>query len=775
MIQALAALVGAGLTLAACYSAGALLIDGLDLKLRRPERFPLAFFVGAACLHLAVFVILAAQIAYWPVLVGLLAGVVAMAVAQGSWRIRGDSAEPLSRNIKVFCSVLFGAFSILYLFNAWAPEMSPDGSAYHLGLVARYLRAHGFERITTNIYAGLSAGVEMLYVPAFAIGRHSAAALVHFGFTVALALAMLAYGRRIGKPWAGAAGALLTYASPVVGVDGTSAYIDVAVAATAFGAFYWLQVWDDLSRDSNGATQHVASSNRALIPVGLLAGYCFAAKYTAFLMVPFAIGFVLWRSRKLGPALRVAVLALPMIAPWMLKDWIILRNPIAPFGNQIFRNPNWRVSVEEEYRDYYRSYDLKNKWTLPLEVTVRGGITNGYLGPVFLLAPLALLALRQRAGRRLLAAGATMFVPYFANVGTRFLIPCLPFVSLALALALDAGKRQAPMKPAKGAKARVGTFLQEWFQRCRSWRVLLVLLMLVHAATSWPAAARAYSKSWAWRLNTIPVEAALRIIPQDKYLREHDSGYGLARMVDEYVPKGERVLALNDLPWAYTSRDVLVSFQGGYNETLADIFNVGWMAAYQPRVLETYKFAERRIRRIRALQTALGAQGEQWSVQELRFFDHGAELPRAPEWRLRAWPNPWDVQLAFDNSDATRWRTWERAAPGDYIDVDFGTTQKIDELRIERSSDYNRIQIQIEVMTDASGWTKLLATHQDSGMQPHGNIRRAATYELAARGIHYLMLYDTDYGAADVRGDPAAWGLTEIAKGYGARIYRVNP
>ena len=58
----------------------------------------------------------------------------------------------------------------------------------------------------------------MLFVPAFAIGRHSAAALVHFAFTVALALVILAYGRRIGKPWAGAAGALLTFASPVVGV-----------------------------------------------------------------------------------------------------------------------------------------------------------------------------------------------------------------------------------------------------------------------------------------------------------------------------------------------------------------------------------------------------------------------------------------------------------------------------------------------------------------------------------------------------------------------------
>ncbi len=284
MIQALAALFGAALTVAACYSAGALLVDALKVKLRRSERPPLAFILGAACLHLAVFAILVLRIAYWPVLAGLLAGVVGAAAWNGSLAFKGEPEEPLSKGLKQLSYVLFGAFSLLYFFHALAPEMSPDGSGYHLGLVARELRAHGFERITTNMYAALGAGVEMLYVPAVAIGRYSAAALVHFSFAVALALAMLAYGRRLGKPWVGAAGALLTYASPVVGIDGTSAYNDVAVAAIVFAVFYWLQIWDDSG-----------SNDRMLVAVGLLAGYAYAAKYTAFVIFPFA-----WDSSCLG-------------------------------------------------------------------------------------------------------------------------------------------------------------------------------------------------------------------------------------------------------------------------------------------------------------------------------------------------------------------------------------------------------------------------------------------------------------------------------------------
>jgi hypothetical protein len=32
---------------------------------------------------------------------------------------------------------------------------------------------------------------------------------------------------------------------------------------------------------------------------------------------------------------------------------------------------------------------------------------------------------------------------------------------------------------------------------------------------------------------------------------------------------------------------------------------------------------------------------------------------------------------------------------------------------------------------------------------------------------------DTDWGADDMREDTASWGLKEIAKGCGARIYRI--
>ena len=327
MWQAFWALLGAVVTVAACYATGAILVDWAKAPLKRIERFPLSFVLGASVLHLIIFAILTLKIAYRPVLVGLLAVPIGWAVWKGSWRIKGEPVEPLSTPLKFFYGAIFGVFTVLYFFHAWAPESSPDGSAYHLGLVARYLRVHGFEQVTTNMYANLSAGVEMLFLPAFAIGKHSAAALVHYAFLVALAMAMFAYGRRIGKPWVGAAGALLVYASPVVGLDGSIAYNDCGVAAIAFAVFYFLEIWDE-SREP-----------RILIPIGLLAGYCYAAKYTAVAMTVYAFLFVAWKSRglKSGRARQcgiVAACAAVMIVPWVAKDWIYAANPVAPFFNK---------------------------------------------------------------------------------------------------------------------------------------------------------------------------------------------------------------------------------------------------------------------------------------------------------------------------------------------------------------------------------------------------------------------------------------------------------
>lgn len=741
MRQAAAALFGAGLTVLACYAAGSLLIDWLRPTLRRDERIPLAFVLGAACLHLAVFLILALHAAYWPVLAALLGLTILTALWTGAWRgARTESAKPvapLSRTLKLVFGLSAGVYAIVYLVNAWAPEVSPDGGGYHLGLVARELRTHGFERIATNLYAMLPQGVETLFLPAYAIGRHSAASLVHAAFTIALALIMLAYGRGIGKPWAGAAGSLLTFASPVVGVAGSSAYVDVAAAAVVFAAFYWTEIWDEHKSE--------ARAIRLLVPVGLLVGYAYAVKYTAFPIAIYAVGFAAWRGRKLRPLVVIAGCALIMMGPWVARNWIFYQNPVAPFANRLFRNPYIHVIFEQDYSQQLRTYRLSNLRVLPLEATVRGGYIRGIIGPAFLLLPLALAALRFSAGRRLLLAGALMFSTYFANIGARFLIPSLPFFSLSLGLAFG----EAPL--------------------------FLTALMLFHAAASWPPVLNRYVNFDCWRLVRFPYKAALRITPPDAFLRENSYGYDIARMIESKVPVGEPVLTMTGIPDAYTSHEILVSFQSAHNQALADTVNMGWDETLQPSVQRVFSFAERKARRMRVLQTAQAEHPEQWNVHELRFYDHGKEIPRRLEWRLRAWPNPWEVQMAFDNSVATRWRSGEVASPGMYLDVDFGQEEAVDEVRLITSPDFDRIRFRLESMNSRGDWESVAGNPRQEPVPVPQNIRRIATYEMQSRGVRYLLIRDENSGAEDFAGDPEAWGLKRIGRSDNANLYETIP
>jgi hypothetical protein len=729
MGQVAAALGGSILTATACYAAGAALLARLGLRemLRRYEQVPLAFLLGAACLHLAIFAILALRIAYWPVLVAALLAAIGIAARAGDWR-PGAAAEPLPRSLRITAGLCLAPFLVLYFVNALAPESSADGSGYHLGIVARYLRARGFEAITTNMYAALAQGIEALFMPAFAIGRHSAAALVHFCFLIALVLGMLAYARRIGKPWAGAAGAVLVFASPVVGRDATSAYIDAGAAAAAFASFYWLEIWDS------------ESDARALIPAGLMAGYAYAAKYTAVVILLYGIGFLVMRSKRLAPVLTISGWSLVMIAPWMIRNWIWYHNPIAPLGNAFFPNPYFYILAEQDWAAWLRTYGLPNLRELPLEVTVRGFATAGIVGPVFLLAPLAVIAMRNSPGRRLLAAGAVMLAAYPANIGTRFLIPALPFVSLALGLAAN------------------------------EWRPALIALMLAHSIASWPAVIKQYAPG-AWRVEHFPIRAALRIEKPDGYLRRVHPDYSLARMIEENVPKGEAVLGMSGAAESYTTRDVRVSFQSASNATLAEIVNMGWNGNTQPVRAWVFRFPSQRVQGLRVVQTGNAQYPEQWNVHELQFLSNGRELPRRPDWRISARPNPWDVQLAFDNSPVTRWRSWEVAQAGMYMQASFGNDETVDEVRVVTSPDYVRVRFRLEAESGGA-WKELggPATEMELGVPKQ--IRREAIHELSLRGVHYILIHSGEFGYEDFRDDPEGWGLKIVAEAGGAILYR---
>src|SRR5262249_5979043 len=157
---------------------------------------------------------------------------------------------------------------------------------------------------------------------------------------------------------------------------------------------------------------------------------------------------------------------------------------------------------------------------------------------------------------------------------------------------------------------------------------------------------------------------------------------------------------------------------------------------------------------MRAVQTASG--NAFWSTAELRMYRRGQELARSSQWRLSAWPNRWEVQQAFDNSYATRWSSWQPMSPGMFLEVDFGKPQELDEVDLEeaRTAESN---VQIEVWTNSGRWAPLTDQAETTPFDIPTGLRRAATRELKARGIGYLLVDDMDFLGEDMRKYPTYW------------------
>jgi len=737
MPQVFYILFGAAFTAAICLAAGALLLRRLGVSLHAQEEPALAYVCGAALLSAFAFLLCVLHLVYKPVLLGAGLTVLGLAWRRGAFRRPPDSFPPLPRKAVLPAAVVLLPFFALTLFHAMAPEMSPDGVTYHLGLVSRYYRNRGFLPITTNIYANISQGIELLFLHAYAFGRHSAAALVHFSFLPALCLLLLSYGRRFGFPVAGLAAAVIIFVSPVFGIDAASAYNDVATAAVVFALFYFLRLWDDTPRPA------------LLVPIGILAGFAYACKYTAFLAVPFAAGWIvfrLWRTPRLlwRPLIIVGVLVSLMVLPWMIKNIVLVANPVSPFFNQHFPNPYVTPAFEQEYRTHMRNYDgLGSHWDIPLEVTVRGHALGGLLGPLFLLTPVALLSLGRPHGRRLLLAALVFGLTYAGNIGTRFLIPAAPFLALAFTLALD------------------------------RFRPLLAVLVLAHAISSWPQALQQYCATYAWRLDEFLLLPALRIESEEDFLHRKWPGYAVARMIETEAPPEGKVLSFNQANDAYTTREVIVPYQSAFGQWLGELQWTPLIPDYAPVRLIELRFPRRELSRIRLLQTASGAP-DNWSVSELRLYQAGREVRRQPQWRIRANPYPWGVPYAFDGSEVTRWKSWEPLRSGMFIEVDLQTPTALDAISVQCSQEQRAIRLAVATPDADGNWRPIEAEQRDFELAPPLGLRRAVMREIKAAGVSHLLIHEGDFEANDYLEKQQRWGIKLVRQSHGFFLYRIE-
>lgn len=706
-------LTGAALTIAGALAMGRVPWQG------RPRHWTYALASGAPLLSLCVYALLLTG--HTTTLALCLAA--GLSCALFAWRPKREPHEPLAWRSVVLPALPLAAYFVLYLVHALAPEIQPDSTTYHLGLVAEWLRTG---RLATRLgfYDVLPMGLETLFTPAAAIGGYSAAKLVHFTFLCATVPLMLRVGRALGLSGEASLGAAALYViAPVVAVSGTAAYTDAALVFFGLAAFSLLQ------EEADGCA-------------GLAAGFCYAIKITGLLAVPAGLGWLIWKRRWRGAALFGAG-AMLSVLPWMSRTLWLTGSPFAPFGNRLLPNAAFHAVAEEELIRYLANYGNINWTGVPWAITVDGAALQGLIGPLFLLAPLALLAWRKPAARALLAVALLLLLPWTRNLGTRFVMPALPFVCLALALALP--------------------------------RPAMLVLVLAHAVLCWPAVVDRYAGAGAWRIHGFPWQAALRIEPEQQYLAGHLFEYRFARMTARHVKPGDGILDLFALPYAYLPTVPIGPLESAQFDNL--LLTLSSASRANPEILISGS-AQWPLRFLRGVRVRMKQPLPiPWHLAEVEVLRNGRAVPVSARWFVDARPASGDAWLAADGNRATRWSSWDISAAGMYWQMTFDRPMPLDGVRVLMPNLNSPRVLAIETQEMDRQW-KPVAGPLTLDLTDPRLYRHSAIEFLKRQGIAWIVTRIGRGGVGSIGQaflmTPDDWGVELVEKVDEVALFRVR-
>ena len=587
---------------------------------------------------------------------------------------------------------------------------------YHLGLPFEYVRLGGFpDRI--RFYEMTPQGMEMLYTAAFAFGRHSAAKLVELGFFLATLPLIFRVARRLGLSEVGSLVAATVYfCAPVVGITGASSYNDAAGVFFALGAFYLLLAWRE------------TSDWRYLPAAGALAGFCYAIKFPGVFVVAGAALFSL-ALRRFRAAAVVAACAAAVMLPWVARDLALTGNPVAPLMNATFPNPYFHVATERELARGLRSLGEVSRVGVPWELAFGDRLT-GTFGPLLLALPLGLLAWRRPAGRSVpgggRASGGAVVLEHWGAVPDAQRGLCRAGAGDGAAAAGRMGGRGRPGGAVLAARHRyMGDAL-----RLPPARV--------------PAARRAAPDAGSGVYRNARAAVRGRETARETHSAERPhSGAG---------QRGERL--------SRPGSDSLLAI-GGRRPHARCAAPGGDGPAGQPVRVEGA------VAGGGCGGGALAAGGQRpgrVAGRRPSQFSGEDQVSNSPQWELWAWPNPWEVPLAFDGNLATRWRTWEPARAGMLIEADFDHPQRLSAVSLLTLGSPGEAPIQVFGQGTDGRW-RLLANGPDTALGQPRDLRLDAARALRSAGFRWILAATGSGGNA-----PIANVLAEQAPQWGVEV-----
>jgi 4-amino-4-deoxy-L-arabinose transferase-like glycosyltransferase len=328
--------------------------------------------------------------------------------------------------------------AILNLAGALAPPFEYDELEYHLGSLADYQRGGHIVFLPHNFYSNLPQLTEMLYLLATMLTSDIAAKLLHWLFGLLGALAVFGVSQRLWSQAVGLTAAALFYCTPFVQDLGQTARIDLATAFFATLAFGALAIGRE-------------EENRHLIWLSAFcAGAAMATKWTAIPVVLFPAAILSAFRRKFQILPLFGLLAIAVVVPWLVKNWLLAGNPVYPLFHQWFPSSYWSTTQAAVFSGkHYATFGWGTVGQFVLLLWNYSFVEAGAVPLLLMTTPLILLIPRlergaKRVGWLVAAACAGWFC--FTFRPWRFLFPAFGMAAVAGAFAMEKLGREASVR-----------------------------------------------------------------------------------------------------------------------------------------------------------------------------------------------------------------------------------------------------------------------------------------------------------------------------------------
>jgi len=321
------------------------------------------------------------------------------------------------------------------------PPTSRDALIVHLALPKLFLQAGEMIEIPFMSFSYIPLNTDLLYMIPLSLGSEAAAKLIHLAFALLTALLICSYlSEKAGRGY-GVIGLFIYLTTPIVINLSTTAYIDLSLTFYTTLALMALLKW----REEGYATRWLLYSAAAT-------GLALGAKYSALvvlLILSLSVVFIYSRgTRDQGGAIKAALLylavALLIFSPWMIRNVILMGNPIYPLAEGFFHGGasggtgGLHITKLSPLlmRKLLYGEDLWYILLIPLRIFWEGQdgshrYFDGLLNPCYLIfIPLAFAGVKRRdTGMLAIFALFFLFVAFFTiDIVTRYLLPIIPVV-----------------------------------------------------------------------------------------------------------------------------------------------------------------------------------------------------------------------------------------------------------------------------------------------------------------------------------------------------------